>query len=139
MKLAILWLAVMALAALTVLPRMKEQRNQANDLGVNVHQVWKKQVFRYRLPLTPEEVLARLADGLPCAGVAYDFDAETLCITLRSELPDGHVPVQFQLAFAAGEMHLTRLSRTLNAAPVMLAMGGFWREKLGATIEECAE
>lgn len=131
------WIAILVLAALIVLPKIKEWREQGNAADVPYREMWQKRVFRYSLPMSREEVLERLNNQLGCAGVVYHFDAALLQITLRSDLPDGTVPVTFQLSFENQEMVLTRLTRTTKAGPIQLAMGEFWQKKLSASLICC--
>lgn len=138
MGFSVFWLAIMALAALIVLPKIKEWHEQGLEVNVPYREMWQKHIFRYQLPITPEDAIARLSDCMACAGVAYDFDFRQMQITLRSKLPDGTVPVTFQLSFEPGVMVVTRLTRTTKAGPIQLAMGAFWREKLGAEFLRCA-
>ena len=130
-------LALMALAALIVLPKIRDWHTQGNAANVPYREMWKKRVFHYRLPISADEAVERLRNQLGCADVAYVFDAAQLQITLRSDLPDGTVPATFQLSFAGQEMIVTRLSQTMNAGPIQLAMGEFWRQKLGAEFICC--
>ena len=133
----IFWLAVMTLAALLVLPKIKKWKMQGSAVNVSYKDMWQKRVFRYSLPISVQEAVERLQNQLSCAGVAYAFDASLLQITLRSDLPDGTVPATFQRPFEGQEMIATRLSRTVNAGTIQLAMGEFWRIKLGASLIHC--
>ena len=99
--------------------------------------MWKKRVFHYRLPISADEAVERLRNQLGCADVAYVFDAAQLQITLRSDIPDGTVPATFQLTFEPSVLIVTRLTRTTNAGRIQLAMGEFWRKKLGAELICC--
>lgn len=137
MGVAIFWLVLMALAAMIVLPKIKEWQAQGSEVNVPYREMWQKRVFRYRLLISAEEAAERLCDHMACAGVAYDFDPARLQINLRSELPDGTVPATFQLAFEPNLMVVTRLTRTTKAGPIQLAMGAFWHEKLGAEFLSC--
>ena len=137
MGLFIFWVAIMALAALIVIPQVREWLQQGSAVNVPYREMWKKRVFRYCLPMTAEEAVERLRDHRVCAGVAYAFDPALLQITLRSELPDGTVPVTFQLSFEQNMIIVTRLTRTTKAGPIQLAMGEFWREKLSAEFVSC--
>lgn len=137
MGLFVFWLAIMTLAALIVMPQIKEWQRQGQSVQVPYREMWQKHVFRYRLLISPEDAVARLRDQQVCAGVAYAFDPVSMQITLRSELPDGTVPVTFQLTFEPNVMIVTRLTRTMNAGRIQLAMGEFWREILDAEFVSC--
>lgn len=133
----VFWLVLMALAALIVVPKIKEWKEQGSSVDVPYREMWRKRVFRYRLQISVEEAMNRLQDHLSCAGVAYTFDPTQLQITLRSDIPDGTVPATFQLTFEHDMMIVTRLTRTSNAGPIQLAMGVFWQKKLNAEFVNC--
>lgn len=137
MGLFVFWLAIMALAALIVMPQIKEWQRQGKSVHVPYREMWQKHTFRYRLLISPADAIERLRDQRACAGVAYAFDPVSLQITLRSELPDGTVPATFQLTFEPNAMIVTRLTRTMNAGRIQLAMSEFWREKLGVDFVSC--
>lgn len=137
MGLFIFWIAIMALAALIVIPQVREWREQGHSVNVSYRAMWQKRIFRYRLLMTAEEAVERLGDQRACAGVAYAFDPALLQVTLHSELPDGTVPATFQLNFEQNMMIVTRLAQTTKAGPIQLAMGEFWREKLDAEFVNC--
>lgn len=131
------WLALLVFAALIVVPKIKEWHAQGQAAAVPYREMWQKRTFCYSLPIPAEEAMARLSNQLGCAGMAYVFDPALMQITLRNELPDGTVPITFQLSFTEAGMLLTRLTRTTKAGPIQLAMGAFWQKKLGAKFIRC--
>lgn len=126
-------LIVMPVALLIVLMRWRMLKEE--NAGIGLREASAIRAFCCMTRLAPDEISARLSDGLPVGDLVCTWDAERRLYCFRSELPDGSIPVYCSLTVrvesAGTRVQLVRQRALLRGErDVLLRMRGFLVQKL---------
>ena len=140
MERMLLFVVVLAIVAVIVAGKLREDRASASAAGaaIGIHEATRVKGLICHIPMSAQEAAARLADGTVAGELVSTWDAERGAYCFRSELPDGSAPMYFAAEFTPVQggtrLSLTRQRTILHGRrDAILLLPGCLKAKLQAT------